>query len=102
MQVTFEMNVPKENMQDKSLTAMLRIVAEVVHVGQPNELVFFRSVGGNGTVVLWNLVGSSELYVSATLLASHHANEKLKGQLSKPPFLSGVKHVVQIAEEALS
>lgn len=106
MRVEFEMSIPMGNMQDKSPTAMVSIVAEVVNPCLPNEIVFIKTVTGNGMAILWNMHGSSDLYVQAQTLASHHASEELN-RIDKLINTPGVSvntgdHVVNIAEEVLA
>lgn len=109
MLVKFDFNVPQENMQDRSVTAMLTIEAEVINAGLANEIVFIRNVTGNGTVVLWNLVGSSGMHVQVQDLASHHAylvlremSQRVEAGLKAKQSRNGHQNVVHVAEEVLS
>lgn len=77
MKVTFDFNIPLENMRDKNVGAMLNIEAEVFNPGLPSAFATINKVSGGGMEILWNLTGSPELMATVCGIAIDHANDQL-------------------------
>lgn len=101
MTVKFDFNIPMENLIDRNAGTIVHIEADVMNPGLPSELVQIRNVSGPGMAILWNMQGSSEMYVTVCRIASEHASDELKRIDDQVMAIYKQDHIVTIAEEVL-